>query len=363
MIVAAAAGFLYYEDMDRSPRRILTCEALLLCLTVCEALGVIAINWVLKLADDANMNAAMRQCLEVVFSKIVVIFLYYLVISRLMKKREIPHSGTHDFIYVVMLVYSLINMLVAIEIFRDGDISYLCVINMVCIVLIDLYLLHFINVEDEKNYYAGQLKMLEQQAGTQYEYYLALVKKCDRSVQILHDVKKHIKMIHELYESGQEKTADEYVNEISDMLNQLVPVNYTGNPILNILLTEKELVMKERGISLDMEIDPVNLEFLDPMDVTTIFGNLLDNAVEAVQKAEGEKKIFIKLAAYHKMVAVRIENTCNPVTWKNGLPVSAKDKDGGIGLLNVRRSIEKYDGNLQIREEKGKFIAELFLNA
>lgn len=362
VVVAAAAGILYYEDIDKPLRRILECEALLLCLSVCEALGVIALEWGLQIAGSAKMDASMQQCLEVIFSKIIVIFLYYLVISKFMKKRDIPHSKAHYFIYMIMLVYSLINMLVAIEIFVNGNVSYLCVVNMACIVLADLYLLHFVNVEDEKNYYEKQVKVLEQQANVQYEYYLALVKKCDQSVRILHDVKKHIKMIHELYESGQAKVADEYVNEIVEMLSPLVPVNYTGNPILNILLTDKEMIMKEMGITMNMEIDYINLDFLDPMDVTTIFGNLLDNAIEAVQKVEGEKSIYIKLAAYRQMVAVRIENSCHAIRWRNGLPVSEKDKNGGIGLLNVRRSIEKYDGDLKLYQEKGKFVAELFLN-
>jgi len=45
------------------------------------------------------------------------------------------------------------------------------------------------------------------------------------------------------------------------------------------------------------------------------------------------------------MVVVKIENSCNRVKWKNGMPVSEKGKNRGIGLLNVQNSIEKYDGN------------------
>ena len=63
------------------------------------------------------------------------------------------------------------------------------------------------------------------------------------------------------------------------------------------------------------------------------------------------------------MVVVSIENSCGNVKWKNGVPVSTKGKNRGIGLLNVKESIEKYDGNLTLRQEKNKFMADLFLNA
>ena len=51
------------------------------------------------------------------------------------------------------------------------------------------------------------------------------------------------------------------------------------------------------------------------------------------------------------------------VKWKNGFPVSAKGKGGGIGLLNVQSSVKKYDGNLILKSDGNKFIAELFLNS
>ena len=121
--------------------------------------------------------------------------------------------------------------------------------------------------------------------------------------------------------------------------------------------------LKEKGISVTIKVDNVNLNFIEPIDITTIFGNLLDNAIEAAEKLEGEKYISIKIGSYHKMIAASIENNCGEVKWKNGFPVSAKGKGGGIGLLNVQSSVKKYDGNLILKSDGNKFIAELFLNS
>lgn len=363
-IVFGVSGyFLYYEDMDKPLRRILECETLMFCMVVCESLGVIFLHWILQVANIKKVDAVMLRCLEVTFSALIIIFFYYMVISRLMKKSNIPYARTQYVFYSIILGYSFINMLVIIEIFAQGQINYLCTINMGCIVLADIYLLYFVKMADEKSYYENQVKVLEQQANIQYEYYLAQTKKYDKTVQILHDVKKHIKAIEDLYTTGQEQTAGEYINEIGDLLKPLIPIQYTGNPILNILLTDKEMLMKDKGISLDIKIDNVSLDFIEPIDVTTIFGNLLDNAIEAAEKVEGDRYIYIKIGSRHQMIVIRIENSCNIVRWKNDMPISQKGKNGGIGLLNVKSSIEKYDGSLKLKQENQRFIAELFLNS
>lgn len=363
VLTGAVAYFLYYEDADKLFRRILECEALVLCMSVCESLGVILLHWILQQANIKNIDDIMMCCLEVTFSKIILIFLYYTFINRFIKKCNVPYSKTRYIIYGIMLAYSLINMIVIVESFSDGQKSYLCTVNMGCIVMADLYLLYFVKIADEKNDYENQVKALEQQAKIQYEYYMAQTKKYDQTVHILHDVNKHIKAIEGLCAADQKHTAGEYAKEIGKVLKPLIPVQYTENQILNILLIDKEAAMKEKQISVEIKIDNVSLDFIAPIDVTTIFGNLLDNAIEAAEQVNNDRYIYIKIGSYHQMIVVNIENSCNDIKWKNGFPVSDKGKGRGLGLLNVQSSIEKYDGNMTLKQEEHKFIVGLFLNS
>ena len=165
-IVGITVYFLYYEDKDKPLRRVLECEALMFCMTVCESLGVIFLRWILQAVNVSNINVIMLHCLESTFPTIIIIFFYYMIISRLMKKSSMPYSKMQYMIYFILLGYSFINMLVIIEIFAQGQINYLCAINMGCIVLADLYLLYFVKMADEKNYYENQVKVLEQQANS-----------------------------------------------------------------------------------------------------------------------------------------------------------------------------------------------------
>ena len=63
------------------------------------------------------------------------------------------------------------------------------------------------------------------------------------------------------------------------------------------------------------------------------------------------------------MISIRIENNCTAVKWKNGVPASEKGQNHGMGLLNVRHSVEKYDGNIKLKVEDKKFIVDIFLNS
>ena len=72
---------------------------------------------------------------------------------------------------------------------------------------------------------------------------MAQTKKYDQTVHILHDVNKHIKAIEGLCAADQKHTAGEYAKEIGKILKPLIPVQYTENQILNILLIDKEAAM------------------------------------------------------------------------------------------------------------------------
>jgi signal transduction histidine kinase len=363
VVVALCAYFLFFEDFDRPLKRIIECEVLLLCMGVCESLGVVLTDWFLRLFDIEIESNVMQTCLEVTFSKIIMLFIYYMFIVRLMRKKNIPFARTQYIINFIILIYSLINMFVIAEGLKHGQANLILTINMGCIVIADLALLYLMKVTNEKIYLEYEIKSLEKQADLQYRYYVRQEQKYKRTVQILHDVNNHVKSIEQLFANGNVKNATEYALQIEHMLKPLIPIRYTGNPILDILLTDKAMVMEDKDICFDIKVDNVNLDFIDAIDVTTIFGNLLDNAVEACENLEKNRKIFIKIGAYHQMVSIRIENTCANVKWKNGLPISEKGKNRGWGLLNVKRSIEKYDGNIKLKIENGKFIVDIFLNS
>lgn len=353
----------YFDESDNVLKRVIECEVLLLYIAVCEALGVIFIDWMLKLLQIDLRTSTMRSCLEIIFSKLVVIFMYYMAFVRLMSKKKVAFTKVQWAINFIILLYSLVNMLVIVEGMLRGQDHSILTVNMGCIVLADLYLLYFIKIANEKKHLEGEILILEKQANTQYKYYLAQEQKYNETIHILHDVDKHVTSIEKLYANGKNSDATEYTKEIKSMLESLIPVKYTGNPILDILLTDKAAISRGKNIKFDIKVDNIDMNFLEAMDTTTIFGNLIDNAIEASERVDGDRYIQISISLYQEMVLVRIENTSLPLKWKKGAPVSEKGKNHGIGLLNVKRSIEKYDGDIFFEQKNGIVTVDLLLNS
>lgn len=356
-----AVRFLYHDDRKSPLRRMAECACLLVYLGICETAASVPM-WAYFQPRHTYTPMALQVAVVSVVSRIVLLVMYFLVLLPLLRKPDGTAWKKPHLLHLAVLLYTLLNMMIIFHITLKAELDALCLVNTGCIVLMDIYMLYFVKSDEEKNRYKNQVRELEQQAALQYEYYLAQSRKQEQTMRVLHDVNRHIRAVEELYTADQHNTAREYAAQIRELLKPLIPTSYTDNPILNILLSDKESLMREKDITPQIQIDYVSLAFIQPIDVTTIFGNLLDNAVEAAEQVPGERFVSVKINSYHRMTVVRIENSSPDVLWKNGIPQSGKGKNHGLGLLNVKNTVGKYDGDLKLRQEDGRFVAEIFLN-
>lgn len=140
----------------------------------------------------------------------------------------------------------------------------------------------------------------------------------------------------------------------------------SGNDTLDLLLMDRMLYCEERHIKLTCVADGSLLSWMDTIDLYTLFGNALDNAIESVSGEEDESKriISFRIGKSGQMVGIHFENyVSQQVELKNGWPVTSKaDKEyHGFGLLSIRRITEKYGGSLSIRVENHMFRLNILL--
>lgn len=363
VVAAACSGLLYYGNIESPIRRISECSVLLLFLRICEFFSMVMMSEFLKVLHIEINRAVMQTCLEIIFSKVVMICMYCMMIGKLMKTQNDSFEKIQYIVNGIIIIYSLMNLLVIAEGLEHSQSDHILTISMVCMIVSDLYLLYFAKVIYEKNALKSKMKALENQVIMQQGYYAGQVQKYSKTVQILHDVNKHIRSIEQLYVNGDIEYAAEYTNQIGEMLKPLLPFKYTKNPILDILLSDKMSKSRDNEIDFKIEIGDVNLDFIHAIDVSTIFGNLLDNAMEACESVIKDRRIHMQIDAYHEMITIRVENSCSSVKWRNGMPISEKGEDRGRGLLNVKKSIEKYDGDMKMYTKNGLFVVDLFMNS
>lgn len=169
-----------------------------------------------------------------------------------------------------------------------------------------------------------------------------------------HDLKHQIQVIRE---ERNERRRDEYLNEIEKGIRLYDSEIKTGSSVLDTVLTSKSRQCAEGGITLTVVADGTLLCHLHVMDVCTIFGNALDNAIEYEAQVEDVKKRLIHVSVVKKnsMVCVVVENYYEgSLSVEKGIPETTKrDKDyHGYGLKSIRYSVNKYGGyfNMNVRD-------------
>ena len=178
-----------------------------------------------------------------------------------------------------------------------------------------------------------------------------------------HDLKHQVQAIRAVKD---EKERETYLEKIEKSVQIYSAIVRTGNEILDTILTEKSLICENSGIHINCVADGSLLAFMNPVDLYTLFGNALDNAIEAVRKLESKEKRVIDIMLYERQsfLMLQIVNPmCGEVKFEDGLPLTTKAKNGyhGYGMKSMLHTIQKYEGHLATEVKNGCFYFNVML--
>ena len=140
----------------------------------------------------------------------------------------------------------------------------------------------------------------------------------------------------------------------------------TGNSALDAILTEKSLYCSQHDIKLGCVVDGSAVSFISDMDVYSLFGNILSNAIESVSREEAPEKRIIDLNVGKRegFVKIHAENYCSKkIAFEDGLPVTSKSDKAyhGFGVKSIRYLTEKYGGTLSLGQDEDMFYLNIIL--
>lgn len=183
------------------------------------------------------------------------------------------------------------------------------------------------------------------------DYYLKKLNAQNEIKQIYHDLKNHFLIA--------ENSADN--KNYLDKIEFFESYYETGNDFLDIILADKINKAIKFGIRMECEVDFSKGSFMEPLDISTVFGNILDNAIEACQKVdEEEKNIFFKCIARNNLLSVVVKNSM--VGYDREIKTTKKNKVfHGYGLQNVNKVIRYYDGEMFIESDGNEFILSIII--
>lgn len=205
---------------------------------------------------------------------------------------------------------------------------------------------------------------LEQRKSSRYEAQIAayrmLEEQYGRSERLRHDMKNHILALSALLKNQEWEKMGQYLKDMRDGASLTGCEKDTGNAAVNALLWQKQSVAQSQGIVWECDVQMPGRCGVDDFDLCVLFGNLLDNALEACGKLSGERHRFIDIQAksVKKCFLLEVKNSADD---KGGSAAKALRTGHGIGLLNVRDMVSRYDGVLHIESGGGVFSVTVLI--
>ncbi|MEG1311775.1 MAG: ATP-binding protein [Romboutsia sp.] len=241
--------------------------------------------------------------------------------------------------------------------FMEAVFPYILII--INIILISIF---FNSIKSEKE--KAKIQLANEKLDMQYKYYLMVKESQEKMKHVYHDMNNHMKNIKHM--KNRNESIDKYINNIEDEVKSSRNLYNTGNILLDIILHEKSKECIENNIDFNVGIDFRKCEFIDMIDISSIFSNLIDNAIEACKKINDnnrERYITIKSTFINGYLVVRCENSkINKILFKdNKILTSKNDKFiHGIGIESIKSSVKKYNGELKVKNYELKFIANIY---
>ena len=316
------------------------------------AAQIIGIFLVIRLSQWIAMDSIVMSY-GFLIMKVLLIIIITAGLRFLVKKRGV--SDRKNLKVKGMMLVPIISFALIFLYMGAGEIFFIrygyewIIVYCVLLLIINgwcIYVWHDVAANRELKH---RIELMEQQNELTHQYYEEMEKNYNRSRKIIHDIRNHL---HALEQSAKMEDS-RYFEDVHGMLNSLGLKFYSENKMLNIILNDK--LKKLSPEQVECSLGGVSLDFVSDMDMTTIFANLLDNAVEA---REGNPSFWVKIRG-EQIQDFTVIKIWNPAlkTYEPGQ--SGKTGHEGIGLSNVRQAMGRYHGELKIECKDNIFSVTL----
>ena len=184
--------------------------------------------------------------------------------------------------------------------------------------------------------------------------------------KVRHDMKNHMYILKQLLENGKQQEACEYLEQLTEQVERIENPVITGNEIVDSIINVKRAMAGQNGNEIVVEGRISAKLAMEPIDLCTIFSNAIDNALEEMKRSkEKGRRLEITLYCQNDMQMILFQNPTHSLTLSG--TTSKQDKIWhGFGLERIKETVEKYQGMMQIRIEKGvednhQFLLEILI--
>lgn len=216
-----------------------------------------------------------------------------------------------------------------------------------------IYLASYICNSVQTAYRAQELEM-------QRNYYKERMQDEERVRSVYHDMKNHLLLLQAQTENNQE--VQKSIQKLKVQIQEYENYHHTGNEFLDIIIRDKAKAAQEKKIDFSAAISFEAGSFIEPLDISTIFGNALDNAMEASEKlSEDRRLITVKANRVRDLLVITIENNTSSVLSEPKVTTKKDPFAHGFGISNMKKTVERYGGQYSMKIENGRFLLKILI--
>jgi len=213
-----------------------------------------------------------------------------------------------------------------------------------------------------------RLDKAEEHRALQKRYYEEVDKGVQAQSKLLHDMRHHLLAVAALARTEDAAAVSTYIGQLLDNLGVSRMVRHCEHDVANAVISSYVDIAKGKGIKVMEEIDLPQDIGIDGYDLCTLFGNTIENAIEACERmppastGHAERFIDIRCSSKDGRLVVRIENSCgNAPVMENCRVKSSKGPMGGLGLESVRMIVDSYSGSMNFDCANSSFVLSAIL--
>ena len=279
----------------------------------------------------------------------------FFTVSKWMFHEQVRVIGPRQLSSAVMLamisdyLFYYVNELISLEQYPVN-----VLLQVYCITV--LYLQNALFRESAVSHELQQMDLMWHQREKQYQLSRETIAQLN---QKSHDLKYQVEALRSMDDSEEKIKMLDEMERTAQIYDHILR---TGNEVLDVLLTEKSLYCRSVRIYIQCIADGKILRFMNPVDLYTLFGNAIDNAIESVSAFEDEEKRSIDILIHKKQqfAVIVIRNPSNSrLQYKGGRLVSSKPEKGyhGFGVRSIQHIAAKYNGRASIDQKEGDIVS------
>lgn len=359
MVLATVLTSLYFYQTSWLKRIFVIFFSWALLIGTIETLTLNVICLVFGITANECLNTSAYVVLGIIISKFWGLAVGYALCTK-SKLKEIELDKGYWFLFILLLTSATITTFLILGMLSElDDTDYNIMVMISCIGLFGgtFLALYLYARSQQQNQIIRYQEQAEQQMRFQLQHMDETILSQNKLRALRHDMNSHLIALESYFDHDDITGGKQYISTLVDQFQQTTPTINTGNNALDAILSAKRSLAESKGIAFHTSITVQKDLPIAPEDCSVIFGNALDNAIEACDRLpeDSEKLIEIFLQQDATSINCKITNTAPPNDEKNFATSKADKANHGFGMKNIKEALEKYPSLYNFKQQENQF--------